>query len=361
MNKTYVVKIGTNAILNKKGDVDTHVLTNVVAGIVHLREKKQNVLLVSSGAVASGRKEFDANVFGKISKTELAQIRSAVGQPRLMKTFRDAFQKYNIPIAQGLVTRTDFSRRNRQLAMRQIIEKMFLAGIVPIINENDFLTPEELDFSDNDQLAAFFAGMLHAEALVVLSNVRGLFTCHPDDKGAKKIDEVSSITPEIEACVSDKKSAHGLGGMASKIETAKILGKLGITMILASSRQENILEKIITNTPVGTKFLPERSKKESGVRVWLAAGAHEKGKIVLDAPLVEKISHKKTGISLLGVGVKKVFGDFSKGDAIGLFSESGTKIGRGMAKISSKEMKESLNSGSTKGVIFVHVDEVFLF
>jgi glutamate 5-kinase len=361
LTKTFVVKIGTNAIVNDLGGVDSAVLKNLSAGIIAMRGVGHNVLLVSSGAVASGKNEFDANVFGKISRVELSQIRSAVGQPRLMKTFRDEFKKYNIPVAQGLVTRADFASRSRQLAMRNILEKMFVAGILPIMNENDFLTPEELDFSDNDQLAAFFAGMLQAESLVILSNISGLFTAHPEEKGAKKIDTVSAITPDIESYVSDKKSSGGMGGMKSKIETAKMLGKLGIEMTLANSREENVLQKILEKKSVGTHFLAERSKKESGVRVWLAAGAHEKGSITLDCPLENFFKEKKSGISILGVGVKNIVGDFLEHDCIGLFSESGKKIGRGMAKISAEKMKNSLQNGDTKGVIFVHADEVFLF
>jgi len=360
MNKTIVVKIGTSAILNAKGDIDAAVVKNLAKGISDLQKMDICIVLVSSGAVGAAQKEFDAGSIGQISKIELAQIRSAVGQPRLMKYFRDAFTSFGIPVAQGLVTRADFADRSRQLSMRNIILKMFRGGILPIVNENDFLTPEELDFSDNDQLAGFFAGMLQADSLIILSDVSGLHSCHPDEPGSEIIHSVSQITDEIEKCVSKKKSKGGLGGMRSKIETAKIMSQLGIEMILANSREENILQKIQSGKNVGTRFLTKHGKKKSGIRVWLAAGASEKGNITLDCPLEKIFREKKSGVSILGVGIKKVSGNFSACDAIGLLSENAEHIGRGAAKISADEMRACLKKGDTKGKVFVHADSLFL-
>ncbi len=360
MKKIVVIKLGTNAILDGNGDVDNIVLKNLAKGVFELREQGFDVVIVSSGAVAAARSEFDSQKIKQISKTELTQIRSAVGQPRLMKQFRHIFKNYNIPVAQGLVTRSDFADRSRQLSMRNIIHKMLSGGILPIMNENDFLTPEELDFSDNDQLAGFIAGMLQADKLIILSNVSGLFSCHPESPGAQKIDVVSEITPEIEQCVSQKRSTHGLGGMQSKIDTARVLSQLGIEMVLAGSREEDILQKIFREEPVGTHFVTSRTKKQSGIRVWLASGASTKGRIFLNCPL-EKIFHnKKTGVSLLGVGIRMVKGDFHAGDAIDIISEKGGSVGRGVAKISSQEMKLILQSDDIRGKVFVHADSLFL-
>jgi len=359
MNKTTVIKIGTNAILDHNGDIDDMVMKSLTKGISDIRKNGWNVLLVSSGAVGAGKREFSAQKMGKISKSELSQIRSAVGQPRLMKRYRHEFQQYDIPVAQCLITRSDFASRERQLSMRNILHKMFLAGVLPIANENDFLTPEELDFSDNDQLASFFAGMLQSDILILLSNVSGLFTCHPDDASSEKIDVIQEITPEIEACVSRRKSDHGLGGMQSKIDAAKVLNQLGIEMVLASSREKNVLQKITSGKNCGTRFLTEHDTKKSGIRVWLAAGATENGSITLDCPLEKIFRKKKSGVSILGVGVKKVEGNFLDGNAIGIFSEAGEKIGRGVAKISAEEMKDALKNNKAKGKVFVHADSLF--
>jgi glutamate 5-kinase len=360
MNKTVVIKIGTNAILNDENEIDESVIKALSKGIVDIRKNGWNVLLVSSGAVGAAKKEFSAEKLGKITKTEVSQIRSAVGQPMLMKQYRKEFEKYGVPVAQCLVTRSDFASRERQLNMRNILEKMFRGGILPIANENDFLTPEELDFSDNDQLASFFTGMLQADLLILLSNVSGLFTGHPEDADSKKIDVVDEITPKIEECVSKKKSDSGLGGMQSKINAAKLIGQLGIEMVLASSREKEVIQKITSGKKCGTRFRTQHDAKKSGIRVWLAAGATEDGRLTLDCPLEKIFKEKKSGVSILGVGVKKVSGEFLDGDAIGIFSESGEKIGRGVAKISAQEMKESLQKKDIKGKVFVHADCLFL-
>lgn len=354
---TIVVKIGTNAILNASGDVDIEVVQNIAEDISILQQQGEKVVLISSGAVGAAHKERKKEDFGKVGDTEFKQILSAIGQPRLMKTFRDECKRYNIPVAQGLVTRSDFASRERQLSMRNILEKMLQGGVLPILNENDFLTPEELDFSDNDQLASFVAGMLGADRLILLSNVNGLYSCDPKDPGSQKFDEITEITPEIEQCVLTEKSSHGLGGMQSKINVAKILSQLGIEMVLGNSREKNILQKIEAGENVGTTFLPLCSKKKSGIRVWLAAGAAECGKLTLDCPIEKIFREKKSGTSLLGVGVQSLEGNFEEGDAIGIYSESGEHIGAGAAKISSQEMKKNIGK---KGVIFVHADSLFL-
>lgn len=359
MNIT-IVKIGTNAILNENSDLDGVALSNLARGIAVLMGDGHRIVLVSSGSVGLGRMEFKIKESDHLTKTEIAQIRSAIGQPRLMKCFRDEFLKFSIVVAQGLVTRADFASRERQLAMRNIIEKMLQGGILPILNENDFLTPEELDFSDNDQVASFIAGMMCADRLILLSNVSGLYTGHPDQPDSKIIRTVQEITPEIEGFISSEKSPFGLGGMKSKINAARVMNQLGIEMVLAGSRETDILQKIVNGEAAGTRFLPTHTNKKSGIRVWLAAGAAEFGKIVLDDPLKMILAEKKSGVSILAVGVKKVSGVFEEGDAIGIFSEAGQQIGRGVAKISAEDMQKSLQNGETKGKIFVHADSLYL-
>jgi glutamate 5-kinase len=355
-----VVKLGTNALLTDQGEIDLAVLNNIAGGIAALRAQGQAVAMVSSGAVGLGRKEFDADKIGRAAKLELAQIRSAVGQPLLMARFREAFAPYGIPVAQGLVTRADFASRDRQLAMREILIKMFAAGILPILNENDFLTPEELDFSDNDQVASFVAGMLSADRLILLSNVEGLYTGSPDRSDAKKLDTVEGVTPEIEAYVTGDKSSFGMGGMASKLKAAKTMNQLGIEMVLASSRTPDILQKISAGETAGTRFLPQRQSKHAGLRVWLAAGAAEHGKIIIDQRLSALLATKHSGVSILAVGIKKIFGDFKAGEVIGIFADGKTRLGRGLAKISAEALRATLAQGDTKGKIFVHADQLFL-
>jgi glutamate 5-kinase len=361
MKDVIVIKIGTNAIIDQNGDVDLPVVRNVAAGVAELKANGKHVLLVTSGAVGAAQRDIDPHAFGRISPIELAQIQSSVGQPLLMKCFRDAFSKYSIIVAQGLLTRSDFADRERQVSVKNILEKMLSGNIVPVVNENDFLTPEELDFSDNDQLASFLAGMMQAEMLILLSNIDGLYTEHPSKPGAKKVEEVREITPGIEAYVSGKKSTHGLGGMASKIEAAKLLSQFGIDMVLANSREQNILQKIFTGERIGTIFFARKDQKKSSIRTWLAAGATEHGSVVLDCPATEIFGKKKSGISVLGVGVKRVHGEFAKGVPIAIIGDSGEKIGRGVARMSAADMRSAMEAGNTKGKIFIHTDSLFLF
>lgn len=361
MQNVTVVKIGTHAIIDQNGDVDLEVIENLAVDIEKIRAGGKHILLVTSGAVGAGHSSVDRQDFGRISQMEFAQIQSSVGQPLLMKCFKNIFEKHDINIAQGLITRSDFANRERQIAMKSILEKMLLGGVLPVLNENDFLTPEELDFSDNDQLASFVAGMLQADMLVMLSNVDGLFTKDPKYTDSKRVEIVRDITEEIEGYVSEKKSEHGLGGMASKIEAAKLLNKLGIDMVLANSREENVLQKIFDEGKVGTKFLAESDNKKSSIRTWLAAGAAEHGSVILDCPATKIFGEKKYGTSILGVGVARVDGEFEAGLPIAVVGDSGKQLGRGVAKISATDMKKLVKSSNLKGKIFVHADGLFLF
>jgi len=354
--KLWVVKIGTNAILDAAGNFDAAVAKNLARGISFLKSQKIATILVSSGAVGAAKNLLNFCEWGKLKKIEAAQIKSAVGQPILLKKYAKIFRGENLVVAQCLLTRADFASRDRYRAVKNIFQKMIALGVVPIVNENDFLTPEELDFSDNDQLATFVAGLLSAEKMILLSNVDGFFSENPKNPTAKKFDEIAEILPAHEKCVAAEKSKNGLGGMASKLAAAKIAAKLGTEMILGNSRAENILQKIFRGDKIGTKFLPTAKKRASEKRVFLAAGAHERGKIVLDCPLENFLKKKKTGVSILGVGVKKIFGDFEKGDPVGIFSEKNKKLGAGLAKISAEKMRE--NRGK-KGEIFFHADEIF--
>lgn len=345
-----VVKIGTNALLNEKGDIDTGVFSQLSEEISLLKKSGKKIVLVSSGSIGAAQRLYNTRNLKGAKPLERKQIQSSIGQPCLMQYYQSSFEKYDIPVAQCLVTRSDFAIRHRQVDMKRILELMLEGGILPIVNENDFLTPEELDFSDNDQLATFLAGMLGAQKLILLSNIDGLFDRNPKEKGAKKISSVSRITPEIESYVCTEKSNQGLGGMASKIQAAKILSALGIEMILGNSRQKGIL---LETEKWGTQFLAEENREKAGIKVWLLAGAYEKGALIVDNPLKQRLQKGSLKISLLGVGITEVQGNFEEGDVLGIFGTEGKRIGKGIARMNSQDMKE--NCGK-KGSIFIHAD-----
>ena len=353
--KIWVIKIGTAAILNSEGEIETAVLKNLANGIFDIAKKFQRkIVLISSGAVTSGKNFLPQEFLKKISETQIAQIASAIGQPILMRNFQKIFQEWKIPVAQGLLTREDFSDRSKEIKIRRILKKMLDMNILPILNENDFLSPEELDFSDNDQLAVFVAASLNAEKLIILSNISGFLV---KDKIIAEISEIE----KMKKFIWKKKSTFGRGGMKSKLASAKICQQLGIEMILASSREKNVLQKIANNQKIGTKFLTLKSEKKSGKKVWLVAGAAEYGKIFVDQKLSQKFISQKVGISILLPGVFKIFGDFKASQVVGIFDYLGKKIGRGVVKFSAKEISTKIKKNKNHGEILIHANEIIIF
>ena len=223
------------------------------------------------------------------------------------------------------MTRSDFVDRKRQISMQDIFQKMLSVGVVPIINENDFLTPEEFDFSDNDQLATFVAGMMKADALVLLSNVDGLYDGDPSDHHSAVVSEVHDIC-EAQSYVQTKKSSYGLGGMQSKINAARTLQKLGIEMHLCASHRRDVLTNVLLDKKsLGTRFVPYQKAKPNGIKIWLAAGAHTCGKIIIDDGLVSLLRKSQQAMSVLSVGIVDVIGDFTEGDAVAICSTAGER------------------------------------
>jgi len=324
----------------------------LVADVARLKEEKNiDIILITSGAVSVGKSfknlldcKIEAEAISYDKSIVREQVLAAVGQPKLMAFYIKEFQKYNTACAQILATRADFADRASYLSLRTVTENLLKAGVVPIFNENDVLSPEELDFSDNDQLAAMVAAMTAADELVILSTVGGLFVGSMEDPKSKIIPIIESA--EKFSKFVDDSNISGKGGMRSKLQIADLVTNLGITMHLASGLEKKAILKIANGEKIGTKF-PAKTKKAKALKNWLAAGAASKGRLVVSTSLADVLRKKKTA-SILFIGIEKIEGDFAEKDILDVVDESENILGRGVSRFDSKKLKEEVEKFKNK-------------
>ena len=251
-----VIKIGTNAITDNSGMLDLKVIQSLVAQIAEIKNSK-DVIIITSGAIGAGMKEI--NLQERPNDIVMKQVCAAIGQNILMTAYHSLFEKYNIKIAQILLTYDVFSNKKKFLNLRNSMNKLLDLGVIPIINENDPISIDEIgpSFGDNDILSALISSKMKADLLIILTNVDGLFNKNPNDKDAVFIREVRKINKKIES-VSSETSNLGLGGMKTKIKAAKIATKAGINVIIANGKRQGILVRILNNEDVGTIFYPQK-------------------------------------------------------------------------------------------------------
>ena len=323
--KTVVVKIGTSSLTEKSGRLDVNRLRALTGQIASLRDAGNQVILVTSAAIAAGYsllgyQERPVSVPAK-------QASAAVGQGLLMEEYTRCLHERGYVAAQILLTRADFSDRRRYHNAFSALEVLLARGAVPIINENDTVSIAELKLGDNDMLSAQVAAMVHADLLVLLTDTDGLYTADPrSDPDAKHIPYVERVTPEIEALATG-------AGTATKVEGAKLATGAGVPVVICSSREENVLAKAVDGTAKGTYF-----KAGSGMKTrlqWMAFYAPTRGNVYIDSGAAEALTKK--GRSLLPAGVRAVEGDFAAGDVVKVF-RSGTDscLGRGTVNYSTR-------------------------
>lgn len=332
--KSIVVKIGSSLLVDPAtGIVRRAWLQSVVDDIAHWQGRGQNVLIVSSGAIALGRHAL--RLPDGVLRLEQAQAAAAAGQIRLAHAYEELFAAKNIPIAQVLLTLEDTEERRRYLNARATIATILKNGGVPVINENDTVTTEEIRYGDNDRLAARVAQMMGADGLVILSDVDGLYTHNPEeDKSATLIPVVDAITPDIEkvARPAGGKTVRqmGSGGMVTKIEAAKIAVGAGCQMVIGSGRIAHPLRAIedgASHTWFRAKASPATARKQ-----WIAGSLKPQGTLTIDQGATRALS---SGKSLLPAGVKAVSGSFSRGDAVQVLDPAGQELARGLVAYAS--------------------------
>ncbi len=332
--KRIVVKVGTSSITDGKGSPSGEKILSLVKECVKLTRADKEVVLVSSGAIASGRE-----IIQKLSKRKdlpAKQALSAVGQVRLMQYYSQLFSIFKQPIAQILLTAEDLRDRKRYINISQTFETLLEEKIIPIVNENDTVAVEEIKIGDNDTLSAKVACAINADLLVILSDVEGLYSEDPNiSLSAVLITDVYEIDERVEKIAGPGK---GTGGMFTKVQAAKIVTEAGIPMILAKADIENILERIVLRKEkVGTFFHP--SEKHLNKRKhWMLFMAKPEGKIYIDDGAKDALL--KRGKSLLPVGIKKVEGEFTKGDTVSIFDLNGKEVARGITNYDSLELEK---------------------
>ena len=320
-----VVKVGSSLLIDAAGgQVKQAWLASLVDDLAALHADSRDVMVVSSGAIALGRAVL------KLPKGALrledSQAAAAVGQIALARTWSEALGRHGIGAGQILVTLGDTEERRRYLNARSTIAKLLEWRAVPVINENDTVATNEIRYGDNDRLAARVATMASADLLVLLSDVDGLYDAPPDQNDAAKlIPVVERITPEIEAMAGAAPSELSRGGMQTKIEAAKIATAAGTHMLIASGRIDHPLQAVADGAPV-TWFLT-RGNPITSRKKWIAGTLEPKGTLIIDAGAVAAL---RRGNSLLPVGVKRVDGQFARGDAVVVRGPDGAEVGRGL-------------------------------
>jgi glutamate 5-kinase len=328
--RTAVIKLGTQVLSDKEGRLDAAFLGSVAQQIVSLRERRIRVTVVSSGAIGAGLRELNL----PRRPTDLAQLQAvaAVGQRRLMDAWAAAFAPHKLPVAQLLLTREDVDDRTRYLNLRNTIGAVHELGGIPIVNENDTISTDELakiSFGDNDILAALVTHALRADLLVLLSVVDGILDVagHPV-RLVEKLDEAREL-------VRAEKSALGKGGFNSKLEAARMVTESGEAIIVADGRMDNILPRLLDGEELGTLFVPAPKKLSSRSR-WIGA-VRPAGTVHVDEGAVRALVEKNR--SLLPAGITRVDGHFVRGDVISICGPLGTAIARGLSNYSATDIE----------------------
>jgi glutamate 5-kinase len=337
--RTVVIKLGTQLLSDSEGRLDSAFVGTVAREVAALRQRRVGVTIVSSGAIGAGLRELDLQK----RPTDLAKLQAvaAVGQRRLMDVWADAFEPFKLPVAQILLTREDIDDRTRFLNVRNTIHAAHELGAVPIINENDTISTDELvkiTFGDNDILAALVATALRADLLVLMTVVNGLL-----DAGGRTVSVIESIEGAKDL-VRVEKSALGKGGMSSKLEAAKMVTDAGEAMVIADGRDPNALARILDGEDVGTLFIPSPKKRSSRSR-WIGA-ARPAGAIVVDDGATAAIVQKNR--SLLAAGIVSVQGEFSPGDVVAIHAGDGREIARGLTNYAHAELAKIRGKKTTE-------------
>lgn len=333
---TWIVKVGSRSLTDAMGRLDSDQIASLATQLVVLKELGKEVVLVSSGAVASGMGRL-----GLSSRpTDLATLQAvaAIGQTHLIQVYEQTFHRHGTRAAQILLTAADLDDRVAYLNVRNTLLRLLELGAIPIINENDSVAVDELKttFGDNDRLAGMVAGLCHASALVILSDVHGLYDRDPHDSSAAVLSTVAKIDESIEDLVRDRATGISKGGMASKLATARFVTNSGQAVGIAWGREPDVLVRLAQGESIGTLFMPQSRSLASRKR-WIGFSAQPAGSVIVDDGAVQAM--KQGGRSLLAIGISQVEGEFGKGDIVSVRSPACQEIARGLTNYSSEQIR----------------------
>ena len=334
--KRIVIKVGSAVLTDRQG-LNKSVVRELCRQVADMVIQGRQIIIVSSGAVAAG--------IGKMPEWSSPrtipekQALAAIGQGLLMRIYEGAFESHGLKVAQVLLTRDGIIPRRRYVNAKNTIKTLLDWDVIPVINENDTVATEELQFTDNDALSGLVVNLAEADLLVCLSDIDGLYDSDPrHNRGAVRIDLVARVDDEVFARAGDMPGRAGRGGMKSKLQTARMVTACGLPMVIAGGRTPDVLKRLFDGEPLGTFFMPCRGKRIYGRRPWIAFALERKGSIRIDSGAVAAL--REGGSSLLPVGVTDVSGQFQEGDCVVCVDSDGREVAVGLSNYSSDDLKK---------------------
>lgn len=350
------VKVGSNVLTRRDGTLDVTRMSALVDQIAELHKAGTEVILVSSGAVASGRSEIHPNK--KLDSVDQRQLFSAVGQAKLINRYYELFREHSIPVGQVLTMKENFGTRRHYLNQKNCMTVMLENGVIPIVNENDTISVSELMFTDNDELSGLIASMMNAQALIILSNIDGIYNGSPADPSSDVIREIGQ-GKDLSSYIQTSKSSFGRGGMLTKTNIARKVADEGIAVIIANGKRDNILVNLLQHPEetLCTRFIPS-DEPVSSVKKWIAhSEGFAKGELHINEQATQILSSDKA-VSILPIGIIAIEGEFEKDDIVRIINSEGNPIGVGKANFDSSQAREAMGKHGKKPV--VHYDYLYI-
>jgi glutamate 5-kinase len=353
--KRIVGKFGTGLLTGGSGRLNERVMSGLAGQLAQLHTQGLEVVIVSSGAIASGRQQL--GITDQAKGVPFKQVLASVGQHRLVGAYERLLGRYDITVAQALLARADLLDRAGYLNARNTLLALLELRVVCIVNENDVVAVDELHdavFGDNDNLSAMVANLIDADLLMILTDTAGLYTAdprrHPE---AQLIPQVERIDLKIERLAANTTSRLGTGGMITKVAAAKLATSFGVTVVIADGREPDVILRLARGEAIGTRFLPTSSKRESRKR-WMLSGLSTKGKLVVDSGAAKAL--RKQNRSLLAAGIKDLAGEFQRGAIVNIYDQEGSRLGCGITNYSSADLKVIKGAHSGKIVTLLGYD-----
>ena len=350
------VKVGSNVLTRRDGTLDVTRMSALVDQIAELHKTGVEIILVSSGAVASGRSEVHSAK--KLDSVDLGGRFSANRQAKLINRYYELFREHGIAVGQVLTMKENFATRRHYLNQKNCMTVMLENGVIPIVNENDTISVSELMFTDNDELSGLIASMMGAQALIILSNIDGIYNGSPADPTSEVIREIGQ-GKDLSSYIQTSKSSFGRGGMLTKTNIARKVADEGITVIIANGKRDNILVDLIQHpeSTLCTRFIPS-AEPVSSVKKWIAhSEGFAKGELHINYCATELLFSDKA-VSILPVGITDVIGEFEKDDIVRIVDFGGKPIGVGKANCDSTQAREAMGKHGKKPV--VHYDYLYI-
>ena len=364
------VKIGSNVLTRRDGTLDVTRMSALVDQVAELHKAGVEIILVSSGAVASGRSEI--HPAKKLDSVDQRQLFSAVGQAKLINRYYELFREHGIPVGQVLTMKENFATRRHYLNQKNCMTVMLENGVIPIVNENDTISVSELMFTDNDELSGLIASMMDAQVLIILSNIDGIYNGSPADPASEVIRKIEH-GKDLSSYIQTSKSSFGRGGMLTKTNIARKVADEGITVIIANGKRDNILVDLLHQELTSlfpdvqssaldsqltyTHFIPA-PQPVSSVKKWIAhSEGFAKGELHIDDCATKVLASDKA-VSILPIGITDVRGEFEKDDIVRIIDFEGNPIGVGKANCSSEQAREAMGKHGKKPV--VHYDYLYI-